>query len=30
MTHVFQLGPYMDSELSGKFLYLYQPFAELH
>lgn len=30
MTHVFQVGPYMDSELSGKFLYLYQPFAELH
>lgn len=25
LTHVFQIGPYMSSELSGKFLYLYQP-----
>jgi signal peptide peptidase SppA len=23
--HTFQIGPYMSSELSGKFLYLYQP-----
>ena len=25
LTHVFQIGPHMSSELSGKFLYLYQP-----
>lgn len=25
LTHVFQVGPHMSSELSGKFLYLYQP-----
>jgi protease-4 len=25
LTHVFQISPYMNSELSGKFLYLYQP-----
>lgn len=30
MTHVFQMGPYMNSELSGKFLYLYQPYGEIH
>ncbi len=29
VTHTFRLGPYMDSELSGRMLYLYQP-AELH
>ncbi len=25
MHHTFQIAPYMSSELSGKFLYLYQP-----
>jgi signal peptide peptidase SppA len=25
ITHEFQIGPYINSELSGKFLYLYQP-----
>ena len=25
VTHTFRLGPYADPELSGKFLYLYQP-----
>lgn len=25
LTHIFQIGPNMSSELSGKFLYLYQP-----
>lgn len=25
LTHVFQIGPNMSSEFSGKFLYLYQP-----
>jgi protease IV len=25
ISHVFQIGPNMSSELSGKFLYLYQP-----
>ncbi|MBS0651791.1 MAG: S49 family peptidase [Verrucomicrobia bacterium] len=30
MTHVFQMGPYMNSDLSGKFLYLYQPYGEIH
>lgn len=25
ITHVFQVSPYLDSELSGKLLYLYQP-----
>ncbi|MBY0530264.1 MAG: S49 family peptidase [Rhabdochlamydiaceae bacterium] len=25
ITHQFQFSPYMNSELSGKFLYLYQP-----
>jgi len=28
VTHVFQLGPYLNSEMSGKFLYLYQPGVE--
>jgi len=30
ITHVLQMGPYMNSELSGKFLYLYQPYGEIH
>lgn len=25
VTHVFQIGPNLNSEMSGKFLYLYQP-----
>jgi protease-4 len=25
VTHTFQMGPYLNSEMSGKFLYLYQP-----
>jgi hypothetical protein len=25
VTHTFRFGPYGDPELSGKFLYLYQP-----
>jgi signal peptide peptidase SppA len=25
VTHTFQFGPYLNSECSGKFLYLYQP-----
>jgi signal peptide peptidase SppA len=29
ITHIFQMGPYMNSELSGKFLYLYQPTIEM-
>ncbi len=28
ITHKFQIGPYMDSEFSGKFLYLYQPLCD--
>jgi len=28
VTHVFQLGPNLNSEMSGKFLYLYQPGLE--
>lgn len=27
VTHVFQIGPNLNSEMSGKFLYLYQPEA---
>lgn len=30
LTHVFQVAPHMDSELSGKFLYLYQPTGDIH
>ncbi len=30
LTHVFQIGAHMDSELSGKFLYLYQPTGDIH
>ncbi len=30
VTHEFNMGPYMNSELSGKFLYLYQPYGEIH
>ncbi len=29
VDHVFQIGPYMNSELSGRFLYLYQPAVEV-
>ncbi len=25
LTHTLRLGPYLDSELSGRFLYMYQP-----
>lgn len=25
LTHTFRFGPYMDTELSGRFLYMYQP-----
>ncbi|MBS0621238.1 MAG: S49 family peptidase [Verrucomicrobia bacterium] len=28
ITHQFQIGPFMNSELSGRFLYLYQPAME--
>ncbi len=28
ITHTFQMGPYLNSEMSGKFLYLYQPQAQ--
>ena len=28
VTHSFQIAPYMSSELSGRFLYLYQPTTE--
>ncbi|MBI3236199.1 MAG: S49 family peptidase, partial [Chlamydiales bacterium] len=30
VIHTFQIGPFMHSDLSGKFLYLYQPAIEMH
>ncbi len=30
VTHEFNMGPYMNSELSGKFLYLHQPYGQIH
>lgn len=30
VTHEFHIAPYMNSELSGKFLYLYQPLVDTH
>lgn len=30
VKHVFQIGPNLNSEMSGKILYLYQPLSDMH